>query len=163
MARGNKIIVIAPDHPKGVQMEGIIGVGQTPKPGTIMQKDTSVALIGGRHTYVPYNADADGGNPKGALWILLEDRFRGDRTELSAYAAGDRCFLYCPLAGEEFNMIVADVSGTANITAGTMLMIDDTTGKLVATTGVESEPFLLLETLTAPAADQLAWVEYTGY
>lgn len=162
MARGNSIIVTAPDHPLGVQGEGYIGAGLTPKPGTIMVKDTSVALKGGRHTYIAYNADEDGGNPKGAIWILLEDRFRGDRTELTAYAAGDHCFLYCPLPGEEFNLLVADVAGTANVAKGTVFMVDDGTGKLLPTTGVEFEPFLLLEDLTNTTVDQLAWVEYIG-
>lgn len=165
MARGNSIIVSAPESPRGVFDEGYIGAGNTPKPGTVMQRDLSVALRGGRFTYVVYNADADGGRPKGALKILLPDRFNGNRTELSAYAAGDRCFLYTPLAGEELNMILGDVAGTADDhPIGEMLIVDDTTGKLVATTGSpETECFQLLEAVTDPVADQLVWVEYTGY
>lgn len=165
MARGNTIIVSAPESPRGVLMEGIIKTGQTPKPGTIMQKDCSVALQGGRHTYKIYDADADGGRPKGAIWILLEDRFNGDRGITDAYAAGDRCFLYCPIPGEEFNMLLADVAGTADDhTAGEVLIPKDATGKLIATTGSpETEPFLLLENVTDPTTDQLVWVEYTGY
>jgi len=43
-------------------------------------------------------------------------------------------------------------------------MVDDGTGKLIATTGTpESEPFVLLETVTDPTADTLAWTMYSGY
>lgn len=164
MARGKCIIVTAPDHPKGVMMEGYIATGQTPKPGTIMQKDVSVALRGGRHTYTAYNRDADGDRPAGAFWVLLEDRFNAYRDETSAYAAGDRCFLYCPLPGEELNLLLQNVAGTATIAAGTKLMVDDGTGTLIATTGApETEVALLLEAMTDIAADQLAWVEWSGH
>lgn len=164
MARGNAIIISAPESPRGVMMEGYVAAGETPKPGTIMQMDPTVSLRGGRHTFKIYNADADGARPKGPLWILREDYLQG-KLVTEAYAAGDRCFLYCPVAGEEFNLLLADVEGTADDhTAGEMLIIKDTTGKLIATTGSpESEPFMLLETLTDPTADQLVWVVYTGY
>ncbi len=162
MARGNGIIVTA--NPRGIYMEGYIAAGQTPKPGTVMQPDPTVALVGGRHTYTAYNADADGGMPKGPLWVLLPNDLMGQPVT-TAYAAGDRCYLYCPQAGEELNMILGDVAGTGDDhTAGEMLIVDDGTGKLIATTGTpESEPFILLETVTDPTADTLAWVQYTGY
>lgn len=162
MARGTKIIVTA--EPGGLFMEGYIAAAQTPKPGTILQRDATVALKGGRATYKIYDRAADGDHPIGAFQILLEDRLQG-RTTSDAYAAGERCFLYSPRAGEEFNMLLGDVAGTADDhTAGEILMVDDGTGKLVATTGSpESEAFTLLETVTDPVADTLAWVEYTGY
>jgi len=161
MARGKTIIVSA--DPKGEFMEGYITTAE--KPGTIVQIDPSVALKGGRHTYVVYNRDADGDQPKGAFWVLLEDRFRGDRTETSAYVAGDRCFLYAPQMGEELNLLVANLAGTADDHAlGEILMVDDGTGMLVATTGSpETEVAVLLETITDPTADTLAWVQWTGH
>lgn len=163
MARGNTIIVTA--DPQGVFMEGYIATGATPKPGTIMQIDPTVALRGGRHTYKLYDRGADGDHPLGAIQILLEDRFRGDRSISSAYAAGDRCFLYCPKAGEEYNCLVANLTGTADDhVAGEILMVDDGTGLLIATTGTpETESFVLLEAITDPTADTLAWVQYSGY
>lgn len=165
MARGNTIIVSAPESPRGVLMEGYIATGETPKPGTILQRDPTVALRGGRATYKLYNRDADGNHPQGAFWVLLEDRFRGERTVSSAYAAGDRCFLYCPMQGEELNLLVANLAGTADDhPAGEILMVDDGTGMLVATTGTpETEVAMLLEAITDPTADTLAWVEWTGY
>jgi hypothetical protein len=161
MAKGNKIVVSANPRVESSHMEGIIAAGETPKPGTIMQVDPTVALIGGRHTYKIYNRDADGDRPLGPIYILLEDFLQG-KAATTAYAAGERCFLIAPIAGEEFNCIISDVAGTADIALGTILSVDDTTGELIASTG-ETEPFVLLETVSAPAADQLAWVRFSGY
>lgn len=164
MARGKNIIVSASTSPRGVFMEGIIATGETPKPGTILQIDPTVALQSGRHTFKLYNRDADGNNPAGAHWVLLEDYLNGDRDETTAYAAGDRCFLYCPVAGEELNLLVANLAGTADDhTAGEILMVDDGTGLLIATTGSpEREVAVLLENITDPTADTLAWVQWNG-
>lgn len=162
MARGNCIIVSS--NPRGVFMEGYIAAGQTPMPGTIMQIQAATALRGGRHTFEIYNADADGGRPKGPFYLLREDPYQGKRIT-DAYAAGDRCFLYTPLPGEEFNLLLLDITGTGDDHAvGEMLIVDDTTGKFIATTGTpETEVAQLLETVTDPAADTHAWCIWTGY
>lgn len=163
MARGNAIVVQCEPDPSQF-MEGIIGAGITPKPGTILQRQTATALKGGRFTYELYNADADGGMPKGAFYVLREDDLQG-RTSTDAYAAGDRCFLFCPRAGNELNLLVANLTGTGDDHAvGEMLIVDDTTGLLIATTGSpETEVAQLLEAITDPTADTLAWCEWTGY
>jgi len=160
MARGNTIVVSC--DPKGRFEEGYIASGETPKPGQILQRDPTVALRNGRFTYKMYNLTADGNRPVGALWVLREDFLQGkDATQ--AYAAGDRCFLYCPLPGDELNLLVLDVVGTGDDkTAGAALSVDDGTGKLVAGTG-DSSPFQLLETITDPVADTLAWVCFGGF
>lgn len=162
MSRGNSIIVSA--HPKGRFVEGIIGAGITPKPGTILQLDISEDLQGGRHVLELYNADADGGRPKGPFIVLLEDSLQG-KTVSDAYAAGERCRGYIPLPGDELNLLIADINGTADDhTKGEMLIVDDTTGKLIATTGdPETEVAMLLETITDPTADTLAWCQWTGF
>lgn len=162
MARGNSIIVSA--QPQGRFAEGYIAAGETPKPGQILQIQMATALKGGLHTYEIYNADADGGRPKGPIFVLLEDAYQG-RTVSDAYAAGEWCRLYTPLPGDELNMILGDVAGTGDDhTKGEMLIIDDTTGKLVATTGSpETEVAQLKETVTDPTADTLAWVQWTGF
>ena len=56
-------------------------------------------------------------------------------------------------------------SGTSDAFAiGDILMVDDSTGKLVATTGSpESEPFVVMETVAALTADALVHVMFTGY
>jgi len=161
MARGTEIIVSA--NPRGVMHEGPIT--GTPKPGTIMQIDVSEGINGdGRFTWEAYNRDADGNRPAGPLAILLPDRLQG-KLHTDAYAAGDHGFLYTPIAGEEFNCLLLDVSGTGDDHAfGEILIVDDGTGKLVATTGTpETEPFMLLEAVTDPIADTLLHVIYNGY
>lgn len=163
MARGNDIIVSA--NPRGRFLEGKIASGETPKPGTVLQIQASAGLdSNGRFTFEIYNADADGGRPKGPLCILLPDYLQG-KIATDAYAAGQACQVYVPVPGEEFNLLILNISGTADDHAfGEMLIIDDTTGKLIATTGSpESEPFMLLEAITDPTADTLAHVIYTGY
>jgi hypothetical protein len=162
MARGSRIVVDT--SRRGKTDEGYIGTGNTPKPGTILQIDPSVALKGGRPTYILYNADADGGRPKGPFFVLEEDALFG-KTVSDAYAAGDRCYVYTPLPGEEINLLVANIAGTGDDhTAGEMLIVDDTTGLMIATTGSpETEVAMLLETITDPTADTLAWCRWTGY
>lgn len=159
MARGNGIIVTA--EPRGSFQEGYVASGQTPKPGTVMQVDPTVALKGGRFTYKVYDRAADGDRPLGTHWILLHDYLQG-KTVSDAYAAGDRCFLYAPQRGDELNVLLADVSGTADAhAAGEELMVDDGTGKLVATTGTPQENVaVLLEAVAAPTADTLGWVQW---
>lgn len=163
MAKGNKIVVAS--NPKGIFSEGTLKTGITPKPGTILQIDASAGIDNnGNFTFELFDADADGGRPKGPLYVLLPDESQG-KLATEAYADSDRCFLYTPLPGEELNLLVADVAGTGDDHAlGEMLIVDDGTGKLNATTGTpETEPFMLLEAITDPTADTLAHVIYTGY
>ena len=62
------------------------------------------------------------------------------------------------------NCLIGDVAGTGDDHAfGDILMVDDGTGELIATTGTpESEPFMLMEVITDPTADTLARVIYSG-
>lgn len=162
MARGNGIIVTA--DPKGQFEEGLVKSGETFYPGMIVQKDLSVALVGGRHTFKIYDADQDGGRPKGAFWVVTE--------LLQALVGGvvtgaitNRAQMYCPRAGEELNLLLLNIAGTADDHAvGEVLIVDDTTGKLIATTGTpETEVAILKEAVTDPTADSLLWCEWTGY
>lgn len=166
MSRGNCIVVAPGTEPKGRFMEGFIAAGETPYPGTIMQIDPTVALKSGRHTFKIYNRDADGDRPLGPLFVLREDYLRG-RGMSDAYAAGDRCFLYAPLPGDELNVLVKNLSGTGtadDYAAGELMTVDDTTGKLIRTVGSpEIEPFVLLEGSTDTTADVHLWCMYTGY
>lgn len=164
MARGSRTIVTA--DPKGQFEEGYVGAGNTFYPGMIVQVDASVALKGGRHTYVAYNRDADGNMPLGPYWVVTGELhlFLG-KPQTNPYAAGDRVSLYSPRAGEELNLLLANLAGTGDDHAlGEILMVDDGTGKLIATTGTpESECAVLLEAVTDPTADTLAWCRWTGH
>lgn len=159
MARGNEIIVTA--DPKGTFLEGIID--GTPKPGTCMQVKAGVEMVGGRFTYEVFNQAADGS--RSLVAVLLPDSLQG-RSATDAYETGKRGFLYCPIAGEELNMLIGDVAGTdgsSDFAIGDRLMIDDTTGKLVDNSSGESVPFICLETVTDLAADRLTMCQYTGH
>lgn len=163
MARGNSIIVSC--QPNGRFVEGKIAAAQTPKPGQVVQLDLSIAYTTNNcFTWKIYDADADGGRPKGPFIILLPDHLQG-KLASDAYAAGDRAFGYIPLPGDELNLLLLDIAGTGDDhTIGEMLIVDDTTGKFIATTGSpETEVAQLLETVTDPAADTLAWAIWTGY
>jgi hypothetical protein len=160
MARGNEVVVSS--EPGGKFGEGYIGAGINPKPGSAMERDASVALKGGRHTYKFATPGADGGKPKGGLWILPAQVMLG-QTLNDAYAPGDRAVnIYNPLPGEELNMVVANNAG-AGYAATSTLMLQNGTGKLIAESGTNVGPrFQLLEAIVTPTGDTCAWVQYLG-
>jgi len=159
MAKGNGIVVSYPE--RGVRFEGTITGALLP--GTIVQIDVSEGIdTNGNFTWEAYNAAADGNQR--LIAVLLPSELKG-AIATAAYVNGDHCFVYVPAAGEQLNCIVGDVAGTGDDHAfGDLLIVDDGTGELVATTGTpESEPFILLEAITDPTADTLAHVLFTGY
>lgn len=161
MARGSNQIIVS-SEPRGSFMEGFVKTGETFYPGMIVQKDVSVALRQGRHTYQIYNVAADGDPTPGPLYVVLNDYLRGNLVS-SSIAAGERVFLYCPQAGDELNLLVENISGTADDhTKGEGLMVNDGSGKLIATDGAQKTVAQLLETITDPTADTLAWCEWRG-
>lgn len=153
MARGNSIIVSS--QPRGRFLVGVVKTGETPAPGSVVQIALASGIDdNGLYTFELYNRDADGNNPAGPMIVLLENSDIG-KTMTDLYAAGEVCKAYIPLPGDELNMVISNVSGTAPIAPGLMI-VDDGTGELIITTGSpEQEPFLLLETITDNAADQL--------
>lgn len=152
--------IILTSEPRGQFIEGF--VYGTPKPGTCMQVKSGTAKSGGRFTYEVYTPGTDGEQRE--VLILLEDSLQG-KTYADAYVSGERCFLYAPIAGEEFNMRLADVAGTGDDhTVGELLMIDSGTGLLITTTGSpEMESFRCLEAATDPTAEALYHCMYTGH
>ena len=164
--RGSRIIVTA--DPKGQFEEGFVNAGETFYPGICVQRDATQALQGGRFVYKLYAPGTDGEHPKGSYWIVT-DHMAGiggyaitSATSFGSYIAGDRVQVYSPRPGEELNLLIANLAGTADDhTKGEQLMVDTGTGKFIATTGTpESEPAQLLETLTDPTADTLAWCQW---
>lgn len=159
MAKGNGIIV-SPE-PRGIFWEGTIS--GTPKPGTIMQIQAGTdADDNGRFTFEVYNVAADGNQRP--MFVLLPDWGQG-KLATDAYVTGSHGYLYVPVAGEELNMLVANIAGTGDdFDVGSLFMVDDGTGKLIITTGSpESEPFMCLEDVAALTADTLVWCLFTGY
>lgn len=143
-------------------VEGI--VSGTPKPGTIMQIKAATEPVNGKFTFEVYNRAADGDRPQGPHYILLEDNLQGKEVT-DAYVTGTRCFLHALQPGDEVLALVANIAGTGDSFAiGDLLIVDDGTGKLIATTGSpECEPFMVAETMAALTADDLVHCIYTGY
>ncbi len=169
-AKGNNIIVSG--EPKGVRLEGLIATGRTPKPGTVMAL-TNAAPVSGNFTYEEFGVTAASSNngvaadgDRRPIFVLLPDSNQG-KDATTAYAAGDKCFLYCPVMGETLNMLFQNISGTGadqDVAIGDQLIVDDGTGKLLVAGGSEqSEPFQALDTLTDVEADVLLWCLFTGY
>lgn len=168
-ARGcNRIIVSS--NPRGKFLEGI--VSGTPKPGTCMEMTSAAMGAGGRMTYQAVSR-ADG--TVGPIFVLLGDLMAGQlevgaalgtnlgHTPGDAYVSGTRCFLYAPAAGEELNMIVESVSGTADdVAVGALFGVDQTSGKLKADNSFAAKPFQAMEAITDPTADYLLHVTYLG-
>jgi hypothetical protein len=169
--KGNNIIVTTGRTPSGVFREGIVKAGETHYPGMIVQEDRSVAEVEGVATFKIYATGTDGKRPIGSYWITTEilqiEQGRGLDPTVAAngIAAGERAVYYSPRAGEQFNVIYKNVSGTADdVAAGNLMNVDDATGKLIVDTGSpETKPFVAKEALVDPTADALLWVEYTGY
>jgi hypothetical protein len=147
--------------PAGRFLEGY--VYGTPKPGTIMEV-RSTEPKNGRHTWQAYNPGADGDRPIGPFAILLEDALQG-KTVDDAFVSGTYCRLYCPIPGDEVLLLMKNIAGTSDAFAiADKIIIDDGTGKGIATTGTpETEPFVVMETVAAITADTLVHVMYTGH
>lgn len=154
MSKGNEIIVSS--DPKGKFLEGV--VSGTPKPGTIMEIKNS-AMASGRPTWQAWSK-ASGAT--GLIAVLLADDLQG-LTNSTAYVSGTRCRLYVPVPGEELNLLVADVAGTADdVAIGALFGVETTTGKLKANSSYAAPCFTAMEVITDPAADYLMWVTYNG-
>ena len=166
MPRGNNILVNG-EHGKGRYMPLFNGTGGDLYPGTIVQIDTSVALRAGVHTAVVYDRGADGDNPQGPHVVALETMQKlAGRTMTDAIPSGEMFEGYAPLPGDELNLRVKDAdTGTSlnDVAAGTLLMVDDGTGYLIATTGSpEQEVAQLLEAASDLAGAELAWCSWAG-
>lgn len=149
----------------GRLLEGIIE--GTPKPGTVMQRKAATEPVSGAYTYEVYNRDADGNRPAGALFVLLEPGILDPSKLISdAYVTGDRGRLYAPVPGDWLLMLVAAAgTGTGDaIAIGDILMVDDGTGLLIATSSPETEPFSAIETMSdVESGGTLTLCEFSGF
>lgn len=158
MSLGNTVVIS--ENPRGRYLPAIIS--GTPKPGTVMQIKAGTESVGGAFTWEVYNADADGNQR--LIAVTVEDGNQGFPIT-TAYVTGTRGMVYCPLPGDELNMLVANIPGTSDSFAiGDLLMVDDGTGKLIATTSSpESEAFVCAETVATLTADAHVHCFFTGY
>jgi hypothetical protein len=161
--RGNKVVISSPQN--GKQRAGVLG--DTSAAGTCMEIQTPF-YQGGQHLYRAFQPGTDG--LRRQVIVLLEDDIQGfgilksDGTPNAGVSGTMRQF-YWPVPGDEMNMLIKDIAGTADDhTAGDLLIINTGTGKLIASTGSEqSDPFVLLETVIDPTADFYSPCMFTGY
>jgi hypothetical protein len=93
--------------------------------------------------------------------LLLPDYNQG-MLPTTQYVSGQRGYLYFPLAGDQYNALVAavPVSGTAdNHVIGDTMAIQDETGVLIRdpTLSKSKDVAQLLETINAIAVNTLMW------
>lgn len=153
------MILVTP-NPGGRFIEGRVKASTTVYPGTHLQI-SSYDEVSGRPEFTLWDGTADG--ERDIDYVALDDPLQG-RIHSTAYSGGENVRVYCPEQGDELNMALQDVAGTADAhTAGEKLIVDKGTGELIATTGTpESEPWRLLEDVAAPTARTWAWCRYTG-
>lgn len=158
MSAHNRIVLQA--QPSGVFKEGILS--GTAKAGQMVQIKAGVEMVGGRHTWELFDGSADGAR---ALVAILSHPWWHFQDLSWTIPDGTRVAIYCPIPGDELQVLLGDVPGTGDSFAiGDRLMVDKGTGKFIAASGSEqSAPFVVMETLPAVTADTLCHVMFTGY
>lgn len=151
---GTSIVVAS--NPRGLFLEGTID--DTSLPGTAMEMTPGAAFSGQEPHWRHYQPSADG-DPR-LCAILLPDMLQGQLYS-TAYVAGARCFLYCPVAGEDMNVLVAPQAGTSSANAytiGERLIPSHSSGEFIAeATSSFLAWFMVMEHVDI-AADQTGWV-----
>lgn len=154
---GADIVLSVP--PKGVFKEGTISGAL--KPGTQLTIQPGTAPKNGEFTWEAYETSSGADGDPRLVAVLMPDPFQG-KSALDAYVSGTRCFIYCPLPGEELNMLLAGQAGTGSanaFTIGERLMPQHATGKLIAQSSSSGPAtFQCLEHIDEiPNTDTLAW------
>jgi hypothetical protein len=155
MAKGSTIIISG--EARGRFEWGIIG--DTSKPGTVMQISAGIPAANGRFTWVASASGTDGNDV--LLAVLMEDYSQGKQIT-DAYVAGTFGQLYFVQPGDETNQLCGEVAGTGNsYTVGDRLIVDADTGILVPSAGTpQAAVAIVLETVVQQAAPVLLWVKW---
>ena len=170
MAQGNEIIV-SRDY-RGRRFEGYLTTALTVTAGIVVNL-LSTAKQAGRFFWEPFGETGASSNNGVAadgdqrlIAILLNDEGQG-QLRTTTIPTGSRIFIYCPLPGEELNLIFMNISGTGaaqDIAIGDQLIVDNGTGKLLVAAGSdESEAFIALEAETDVTEDTWIHTMFTGY
>lgn len=169
MSLGNQVCCSV--MPQG-RFRYFVGDG-TPTPGCVLQFKAAVEPVAGQFQCEVYNRSFSGDFPQGPLLVCLEDELQG-KVRTDAYADGDQVKTIVPLAGEEYNMLVANLTGSGSgtlddVAIGGLWVPEDGTGKLIDAASFGGslapviKPFMSMETLASLAADAHVWMIYTGY
>ena len=167
--KGKRIVVT--DLPRGRMDRFIVNTSETWYPGTVVQIDPTQTRQGACWVGKLCDISADGAGFSGACFIVTEEGLatygKGitSATSFDSYAAGQLASVYAPQNGDELNLLFKNVSGTADdVVAGDLMIVDDTTGKFIVTTGSPTvKPAMALEAVTDPTADTLFWASWGGF
>lgn len=142
--------IVVTSAPAGRFLEGTI-VG-TPKPGQFMEVDPTVVMDArGRFSWRVYQPGTDG--LKRPIVILCENQLLG-KLKTTAYADGDAGYMYCPINGDEVQILMKNETGTGDAVAlGDMLTFDSGTGKGVPAAGTELIQCQAQEAIAGMTAD----------
>lgn len=178
MAKGSKILITG--EPRGFRDEGYIT--DTSKPGMCVEIVPAAALING---HPQWRARSQTAGAVGPIAVLLGDVLQG-KLEVGAvgasvtsggstitglpgagdaYVANTPCFIYWPLPGEELNMLVGDVAGTADTFAIGDLYGVNNNGKLIKDSSYNDAPFSCIDssaTGVAATADAIVAFKFLG-
>lgn len=127
--------IVVTSAPVGRFLEGTIK--GTPKPGQLMEIDPAVPMDArGRFAWRVYQPGTDG--LRRPIVVLREAQLLG-KLKTTAYADGDACWLYCPINGDEVQILMKNETGTGDsVSLGDMITFDSGTGKGVPVTAVEA-------------------------
>ena len=164
--KGTRILISSPSRGffEHVYITGV------PEPGVCMEIKPSTEPVGGLFNYQMYGTQAASGeqyisasgNRKAVAILMEKDDVGGIYSR--AYVANEIGRIYWPAMGEQFNIVVANVSGTGDtFIIGQEMMLEDGTGQLVTGSSSEACPFTMLETVaTALTVDTRKWVRFNG-
>lgn len=158
----NSVILLNGNEPHGRFLEGI--ASGTLIPGAFAEMVPATEPVNGRFTFRSVQTGSNG--DRRPIILVLEDDGQGVAADINGantYSNGQRCRLYQPIPGDEFNALFKNIPGTSDHFAiGDKMMIDASTGKLIAGTGsAVSQPFEVEETVAAGlTVDTLVAVKY---
>lgn len=146
---GNNIVLTP--KPLGRYIEGVAFTASM-FPGTVLTPTTAAPDAGGRLTWQPWQKST---GYQGLIAIADVDWLQGFTVANPGYQAGRRFPIYIPVAGDELNMLLAELAGSTGdpaVTIGDELSIQTGTGQLIksaaGTAGGTFHQFTAFETLT---------------
>lgn len=156
MAQGTPIVLSA--DPKGVWMEGKLT--DTSLPGTHVEIVPATAPVGGRFSWRARSSANGAADP----CVFTVNMWEAGATVTTTPTANDRGKFYWPFNGEEYNLRVAESSGTGTASQnaiGDRLSVNDS-GLLIAGTSTSKPYYLLDRTGLDVYTTALKWVQYLG-
>lgn len=156
MAQNIPIVLSADPH--GTWMEGKLT--DTSLPGTHVEIVPATAPVGGRFSWRARSSANGAADPI----VFTVNMWEAGHTVTTTPTANDRAKFYWPKNGEEFNLRVAESSGTGTLgenLIGDRLSVNNS-GMLMAGTSTSKPYYLLDRTGLDTYTTALKWVQYLG-